>query len=149
MNRLRVAPIAIILAGLAACAPAAPPQSAPTTSPPASSSAPSAMPTSTLNGVFSSEQAIRGRRMYLGQCRSCHNPSTGEAFEKAWAGKTVADLFTYIFEAMPPNDPRTISSTDDADLIGFLLQSAGLPPGSRDLPASRDSLRSIRIEVKK
>jgi mono/diheme cytochrome c family protein len=106
-------------------------------------------PTSTLNGVYTLEQAARGRNIYLGQCRSCHNPSTGDAFEKLWAGKTVADLFTYIKESMPPNDPGALSRTDNADVVGFLLQATRMPAGTRDLPADRDSLKTIRIEVKK
>jgi mono/diheme cytochrome c family protein len=107
------------------------------------------VPATTLAGVFSADQAGRGRRIYLGQCRSCHNPSTGEAFAKVWGGKTVAELFTYIWESMPPNDPRTLSYTDDADIIGFLLQSAGMPAGSRELPADREALKAIRIEMSK
>lgn len=139
---LRVA----ILSGLYGCAPA----SAPRTTPTSSSSAPaSGLATSTLNGVYTVEQATRGRNIYLGQCRSCHNPSTGDAFERLWGGKTVSDLFSYIHESMPPNDPGSLSRTDNADVVSFLLQATGLPAGGRALPADRDSLKTIRIEVKK
>jgi alcohol dehydrogenase (cytochrome c) len=107
------------------------------------------VPTSTLGGVYTTDQATRGRNIYLGQCRSCHNPSTGDAFDRLWGGKTVADLFTYIHESMPPNDPGSLSRTDNADVVSFLLQATGLPAGTHDLPSDRDSLKAIRIEVKK
>ena len=117
-----------ILSTVVGCAPASPPQSVPAAATPtAAPTTLAASPTSTLGGVFTSDQAIRGRRVYLNLCRSCHNPSTGQAFETLWGGKTVADLFTYIWESMPPNDPRTLSNHDNADVIGFLLQSAGMP----------------------
>ena len=109
----------------------------------------SGIPTSTVSGVYTAEQASRGRNIYLGQCRSCHNPSTGSAFERLWGGKPLSDLFTYIHESMPPNDPGSLSRTDNADVVSFLLQATGLPAGTHDLPADRDSLKAIRIELKK
>ena len=105
--------------------------------------------TSTLSGVYTDEQAKRGRDAYLGQCRSCHAPSTGSAFSKRWAGKTVLELFTYIFETMPDNNPRSVGEADNVDIIGYLLQATGMPSGTRELPTVADSLKAIRIELKK
>ena len=106
-------------------------------------------PTSTLIGVYTAEQAARGKNGYLGLCRSCHNPSTGDAFAKRWAGKMVSDLFAYIFETMPQNDPRTLSPTDNADIVSYLLQVTAMPPGGKELPTDPDSLKIIRIEIKR
>ena len=65
--------------------------------------------------------------------RSVH----GNSFAKRWAGKTILDLFTYIYETMPDNNPRSVSETDNADIIGYLLQVTGMPVGSRELPVRR------------
>jgi len=105
--------------------------------------------TSTLAGVYTGDQAKRGKEAYLTYCRSCHLPSTGNAFAQRWAGKTILDLFTYIYETMPDNNPRSVSETDNADIIGYLLQTTGMPVGSRELPVVADSLKAIRIEMKK
>src|SRR5689334_705290 len=78
---------------------------------------------STLNGVYTAEQATRGKEVYAGKCRSCHNPSTGDAFTRQWSGKTVLDFFSYIFKTMPSNDPGTLAPEDDADVVAFLLQA--------------------------
>jgi len=104
---------------------------------------------STLRGVYTGDQAKRGKEAYLTYCRSCHLPSTGDTFAKRWAGKTILDLFTYIYETMPDNNPRSVSESDDADIIGYLLQVTGMPAGSRELPVVPDSLKAIRIEMKK
>jgi hypothetical protein len=146
--RQSAGPAVLALVALVACAPATPPPSVPASAAPAAATAATG-PVSTLGGVYTMDQAVRGRRVYLGLCRSCHNPSTGQAFATLWVGKTVGDLFMYIWESMPPNEPRTLISTDNADIIGFLLQSAGMPPGGRELPPDRDSLARIRIEMKK
>jgi len=105
--------------------------------------------TSTLAGVYTDEQAKRGKEAYLTLCRSCHVPSTGDGFARRWGGKTLLDLFTYIYETMPDNNPRTVDEASNADIIGYLLQSTGMPVGTRDVPIAADSLKAIRIEVKK
>ena len=105
--------------------------------------------TSTLAGVYTGDQAKRGKEAYLTFCRSCHVPSIGNEFAKRWGGKTILDLFTYIYETMPDNNPRSVSETDNADIISYLLQTTGMPAGSRELPVVADSLKAIRIEMKK
>lgn len=105
--------------------------------------------TSTLSGVYTAEQAARGRASYAGLCRSCHVPSSGDSFAKLWAGRAVSDLFKYIMETMPDNNPGLLSPPDNADVVGYLLQVAGMPAGPRELPSMLDSLTTIKIEMKK
>ena len=105
--------------------------------------------TSTLAGVYTAEQAARGRATYAGFCRSCHLPSSGDSFAKLWAGRTVFDLSKYVMETMPDNNPGVLSPPDNADVIGYLLQVAGMPAGSHELSATLDSLKTIKIEMKK
>ena len=104
---------------------------------------------STLAGVFSAEQASRGKDVYANLCKSCHNPSVGDAFAKRWAGKTLLDMFTYIYTNMPDNNPRSVDEASNADIIGYLMQSTGMPVGTRDVPIAPDSLKLIRIDIVK
>jgi cytochrome c5 len=158
----RIALMAAVLpVGIEACAgtPAPPPASAPApTSAPASAPPRTSVPASTspantamttLSGVYSTEQASRGKDIYVNLCKSCHNPSTGTQFATRWGGKTLFDLFTFIYQNMPDNNPRSVDDVSNADIIGYLMQSAGMPAGTRDVPLSPDSLKAIRIEVKK
>ena len=105
--------------------------------------------TSTLTGVYTDEQAKRGKEAYLTLCRSCHVPSTGDSFARRWGGKTLLDLFTYIYETMPDNNPRSVDEVSNADIIAYLMQATGMPAGTHDVPIAADSLKAIRIEVKK
>ena len=105
--------------------------------------------TSTLAGVYTGDQAKRGKEAYLTFCnssatfrrRATRSPNAGP--------EAILDLFTYIYETMPDNNPRSVSETDNADIIGYLLQVTGMPVGSRELPVVADSLKAIRIEMMK
>src|SRR5262245_30898452 len=65
---------------------------------------------STGQGVYSREQWQRGRDVYAGMCAACHPAVThvGPAFTKGWAGKKLSDLFGFLRERMPKNDPGSL-----------------------------------------
>ena len=105
-------------------------------------------PASTRAGVYSDAQAIRGRDVYLGNCKSCHSPEshTGAIFKSSWEGRPLAELFAFISERMPKNEPGTLSPQENADVVAYLLQLNRMPPGAADIPADSTAMRSIRIE---
>jgi mono/diheme cytochrome c family protein len=106
---------------------------------------------STLSGVYTDEQAGRGKDVYFGSCRSCHTPAshTGATFAKWWRGKRLSDLFTFVSTRMPKNDPGSLAPEDVADVMAYLLKMNVMPVGTVELPADADSLEKIRIETKK
>jgi S-disulfanyl-L-cysteine oxidoreductase SoxD len=106
---------------------------------------------STLDGVFTADQAARGRDVYLGSCKSCHAPAshTGAMFKRFWVGKPLSNLFMFVSERVPKNDPGSLAPDDVADVVSYLLQWNAMPPGTRELPADLDSLKKLRIDLKK
>jgi mono/diheme cytochrome c family protein len=106
---------------------------------------------STLLGVYTKEQAARGRDVYLGSCKSCHAPAshTSAMFKRLWVGKPLSNLFVYVTERMPKNDPGSLAPEDVADVVSYLLQLNAMPPGSSELPPDVDSLKKFQIELKK
>lgn len=105
---------------------------------------------STLDGVYTDEQASRGKDVYLNSCRSCHTPAshTGATFTKWWRGKHLSDLFAFVSTTMPKNDPGSLAPGDVADVMAYLLKMNAMPVGPNELPADPDSLKAIRIEGK-
>jgi quinoprotein glucose dehydrogenase len=103
----------------------------------------------TLSGVYTREQAARGRNVYAGNCRSCHAPEshTGKTFETWWRGNQLSELFTFVSTQMPKNDPGSLAAEDVADVIAYLLQMNAMPPGKRELYPDADSLKQYRIEL--
>ena len=105
---------------------------------------------STLSGVYTDEQASRGKDVYAGACRSCHTPvsHTGATLAKWWRGKQLSDLFGFISTYMPKNDPGSLAPEDAADVTAYLLKMNAMPVGPAELPPDIDSLRKFRIETK-
>jgi mono/diheme cytochrome c family protein len=158
----RVAAVFLVIGSLAAGCGGAKTAPAPA-SPPAQAVAPAAVPgaapssaapdiaagPSTLDSVYTADQAARGKDVYLGSCRSCHTPAshTGATFEKRWRGKHLSDLYTYVATKMPGNDPGSLSPDAVADVVAYLLQLNAMPAGAQEIYPEADSLRKFRIDV--
>jgi mono/diheme cytochrome c family protein len=108
-----------------------------------------AAPRTTLSGVYTAEQANRGRDVYAGMCQSCHTAAshTGQVFVTNWSGKPLSALFTYIVELMPKSEPGSLSLREYAQVLAFLLRMNGMPPGKTELVPDAEALKDIRIEV--
>lgn len=104
---------------------------------------------STNDGVYTREQAIRGQDVYAGNCKSCHTPEshTGAVFTSKWNGKPLLELYAYVRDLMPKNDPGTLSREENADVLSYILRLNKLPMGDVDLPADTVALKRIRFQV--
>lgn len=102
---------------------------------------------STLDGVYTTEQAERGQVVFWGSCNRCHSTSewSHPAFLGRRAGRSVGDFFNLIYEKMPPSAP--LPEEEYADVIAYMLHLNGLPPGGEELPTEDAELRTIVIEL--
>ncbi|HEY7396644.1 MAG TPA: cytochrome c [Gemmatimonadaceae bacterium] len=126
------------------------PQSKTTKTVPAPKPTPTTTGPSTLNGVYTNDQATRGRYVYLGSCRYCHTAEThtGRVFAEWWKGKQLSDLYSFVLERMPKNDPGSLAPEDVADVVAYLLKLNAMPIGKVELYPDVDSLKKYRIDVK-
>jgi quinoprotein glucose dehydrogenase len=110
---------------------------------------------SVWDGVYTSEQAERGRAAYMNACASCHakdlrGDSTApslieESFSFQWGDASVGELLERIRTLMPSDRPNSLSSQAYRDIVSFILQSNKFPPGPKELDAEADALRQILI----
>ena len=115
--------------------------------------------TSVWQGVYTEEQAARGKARYFAACAACHggllqgdsdSPElAGTAFIKRWGDQPVAALFAFATSQMPVGRPGSLGGQGYADVIAFILATNGFPNGERELPANEQALESIMIEKKK
>ena len=103
----------------------------------------------TLDSVYTSDQAYKGQQVYREQCTACHAPTsyTGSPFRRIWGGRSVFDFFDLIRTTMPNDNPGKLSRGDYAAIMAYLLKLNGLPSGERQLPEEDEELKRIRIEV--
>jgi len=112
----------------------------------------------TMDGVYTSDQATRGKTQYTQVCANCHMddlsgsgqalPLAGDAFTETWEGQTVADLFDLIHNTMPQDKPGTLSPDATVDVIAYLLQYNKFPAGSAELKNDPAILKNILITKK-
>jgi S-disulfanyl-L-cysteine oxidoreductase SoxD len=116
-------------------------------------------PASVWDGVYSEEQAGRGKPMYARECATCHGSSlsggeeapslTGSAFMANWSGLSVGDLFERIRLSMPEGRPGTLSRQENADILAYILSVNQFPTGKTELQKDTDRLRQIRFLAEK
>jgi len=124
-----------------------------------------------VDGVYTVEQARRGREQYRKRCVLCHldkgqghqaapiiagesleregdaeaPPIAGDAFLTQWNGRTVKDLFDKMAGTMPVGGAGTLRPQEYADVLAFLFEISKLPAGQQELPAAPDQLALITI----
>jgi S-disulfanyl-L-cysteine oxidoreductase SoxD len=111
------------------------------------------------DGVYTDEQANRGKALYSENCASCHGseltggemapPLSGGEFMAGWDGLTVGDLFERIRISMPQNAPGSLSGQQNADILSFVFNANKFPAGQTELPKEAGILKTIKFETKK
>jgi S-disulfanyl-L-cysteine oxidoreductase SoxD len=112
----------------------------------------------TMDGVYTNDQATRGKGQYGQACANCHMddlsgsgqalPLAGDAFTETWEGQSVADLFDLIHNTMPQDKPGTLSPDATIDVIAYLLQYNKFPAGADELKNDPAALKNIIITKK-
>lgn len=126
---------------------------------------------SVMDGVYTAEQAKRGRGPYEKRCVLCHldrgqgheampeivgqsleregDPEApavaGEVFQKKWGGRNAWDLFSTMTSTMPVGAPRSLAQQEYADVLAYIFELNKFPAGQQELGAARDRLEPITI----
>jgi hypothetical protein len=102
---------------------------------------------SVLDGVFTRNQAMRGKDVFDVTCMRCHTLEdfvTGpHAPTKKWS--SVGGMFSTVSVRMPYDDPGSLSYTEYAAVVSYLLQQNGYPARDSELSTDPRKLRLIRI----
>ena len=126
---------------------------------------------SVMDGVYTTDQAARGRTQYKKRCVLCHLDNgqghaavpvipgesleregdaeapavAGEPFQKKWNGRTAWELYGTMASTMPVGSPKTLSPQEYADLLAFLFELNKYPAGQSELTPAREQLEAITI----
>jgi cytochrome c len=129
-------------------------------------------PRSIKSGVYTIDQARRGRDHYRKRCILCHLDNgqgqqaapeivgqsleregdaeapaiAGKEFLTKWNGQTARALYDKTASSMPPGGAGSLSAQEYTDVLAYLFELSKLPAGPQDLSAAKDQLDLIRIE---
>jgi len=108
------------------------------------------------DGVYTAEQAGRGRAVYATRCAECHMADlagheyagalAGFGFQLKWQDATLAELLGRM-RGMPLGRPGSLTSQEYLDVLAYVLQKNAYPDGAAELtPAVVSKWPPIRIE---
>ena len=108
------------------------------------------------DGVFSADQAQRGKQQYADSCAGCHRQDLSgdgvtpgladKEFIERWDKEPVEELFKRIKTTMPADRPGSLADADYVDIVAFVLRENGFPSGPSELRRQDDgSLKNILI----
>jgi polar amino acid transport system substrate-binding protein len=95
--------------------------------------------------IYTAEQAKQGEAVYAQHCSSCHGDRLQGVAAPSVAGKdflstaehngwTIGMLRTIVTQNMPFNDPASLTDTEYANVIAYLLASNCYPAGNKKFP---------------
>ena len=99
---------------------------------------------SVWDGVYSSDQADRGQKVYEATCARCHGtdltggrarPLVGESFVRDWGGLTLDSVLTRA-KTMPPGAAGSLAEERYLDILAYVLSKNDFPIGTGDLTAT-------------
>jgi len=110
------------------------------------------------DGVYSSEQAARGKAAFDLSCSRCHNVALigsergpaikGLPFLSHWEKDNLLGLFTKIRDTMPEGGPGTVKDDVKIDILSYILQQNGFPSGTEELKLDPPALEDIVLSRK-
>ena len=112
--------------------------------------------TATSAGVFTAEQAERGKDTYMQECATCHlddllgdgiaPPLLGVPFSFRWSELSIGDMYAAIRTTMPQGAPASLSTQGYVDIIAYLLHANEYPTGDAELPVEEAALQQIVVD---
>ena len=96
--------------------------------------------------LYTADQATKGALAYYQNCAMCHGPlldgQSGGYSGPALKGPEFADpsydfhlsdMFNFVAKLMPAATPGSLTHEQDVEIMAFMLQQNGYPPGSHEL----------------
>ena len=104
---------------------------------------------STLDGVYTDEQAEVGERVFNTICSNCHNasnPLSGRLFITKWADRSLYRIWEFITTRMPYGAPGSLTQEEYVGVLAFILRLNGYPAGDTPLPQLFYEIGNINLD---
>lgn len=104
-------------------------------------------PESTLDGIYTTDQAERGAGLFTQHCARCHSIQefSGRMFDTVWSGTPASALYLRIANTMPMDQPGSLGTSQVTALMAHIFAENNMPAGNAALEGDLEWLTSIRI----
>ena len=99
----------------------------------------------TLNRVFSKEQAKRGQQVYSEHCFSCHSKNYFSSKLVSWHSQPLDKLFDTVSSSMPANNPGSLNLNQYSDVLAYIFSVSGVRLGDKDWDYKNQSPDEVLI----
>ncbi len=101
---------------------------------------------STLDGVYTEEQAQRGEQLNRDVCSECHVEEWfSDILLMSWSDAPLNAFYQVISTLMPEDNPGSLEPEQYADILAYIFKVNGMPPGPKALEPTDEVLRNIII----
>jgi mono/diheme cytochrome c family protein len=98
---------------------------------------------STKDGVFTAEQAERGKAVYEKSCVNCHQADFYRERLTRFQSKPVGELFEVVSTSMPADNIGGLLTSEYLDVLAYIFSVTGSPAGSEELTS--DNMDAINV----
>jgi mono/diheme cytochrome c family protein len=111
------------------------------------------------DGIYTADQAARGKPRFEASCSRCHNNELvgsergptlkGNAFWNKYENDSLGSLFTLIRDTMPRDGGAGVVSDEiKVDILAYILSRNDVPAGTEELKLAANALEAIKITKK-
>jgi mono/diheme cytochrome c family protein len=116
-------------------------------------------PASVLDGIYTTAQAERGKKVYEDTCVGCHGPKleggasgptlSGPDFTSGYKDGSAGALLNKISQDMPSNAPGSLEPQQYADVFAYVLSVNKYPAGQTEAPKDPAALKTVKMAAPK
>lgn len=103
---------------------------------------------STQDGVYTEEQAERGKQVYETHCKACHVPEFYQAKFQVWNNQPLSALYDAVSFSMPESNPGGLALQEYTDVMAYIFSLLDYPAGNKELSHEDGSMSDIVIHTK-
>ena len=92
-----------------------------------------AKPRTTIDAVYSKQQAKSGERLYREHCLVCHDKKYFRPVLEVWSGQSVATLLQMMSATMPESEPGSLRGKEYVDILAYIFSLSKFPAGDEAL----------------
>lgn len=97
---------------------------------------------STMDAIYTVAQAERGEEVFQELCAECHDIEDWmePAFQGRWTDQSTFQLWYYINDRMPYDNPWSLSRQQVTDVMTYIFHLNDLPAGDDELGTTDDDI---------